>query len=85
MAASKNALAYLLPKHRIGPDGIITAGAGSVHQQTIKVFGQTRPRITFNIDVFKDLLLQWVVQMNVSFRVCEDTTFRALCSYLAAC
>ena len=86
MTTTKNALAHLRLKHCVGPDGIITAGAGSVHQRTIeKAFGQTRPRITFNIDVFKDLLLQWVVQMNVSFRVCEDTTFRSLCSYLAAC
>jgi hypothetical protein len=86
MATTKNALAHLRSKHRVGPNGIITAGAESTYQQTIeKAFGQTRPRIIFNIDVFKDLLLQWIVQMNVSFRVCEDTTFRSLCFYLAAC
>ena len=59
-------------------NGIITAGT-STYQQTIKkVFGQRGPRIVFNIDVFKNLLLQWIVQMNVSFRVCEDVTPSAL-------
>jgi len=85
MATTKNAIAHLRSKHRIGPNGIITAGT-STYQQTIeKAIGQTGPRITFNIDVFKDLLLQWIVQMNVGFRFCEDTTFCLLCSYLAAC
>jgi len=70
MATTKNAIAHLRSKHCISPDGIITVGAGSVHQQTImREFGQTRPLITFNFDVFKDLLLHWVVQMNIGFRV----------------
>jgi hypothetical protein len=86
MATIKNAIAHLRSKHRVGQNGIITAGGESIHQQTIeKAFGQKRPQITFNVGVFKDLLLQWIVQMNVSFRVCEDTSFRSLCSYLAAC
>jgi hypothetical protein len=54
MATTKNALAHLRSKHHVGPNGIITAGAESTHQQTIeKAFSQTRPRIIFNIDVFK--------------------------------
>jgi len=85
MATTKNAIAHLRSKHHVGPNGIITAGTSTYQQMIEKGFGQTGPRIVFNIDVFKDLLLQWIVQMNVSFHVCEDTTFRSLCSYLAAC
>lgn len=86
MKTTKNAIAHLPSKHRIGPDGEIVAEGGTKTQQTIEnAFGQLKPRIIFNIDIFKDLHLQSIVDMNVSFRVCEDTSFCILCSYLAAC
>ena len=86
IAATKNPLAHLQSKRRVGPNGKIITCVEFTHQQTIeKAFGQTRPQITFNIDVFKDLSLQWIMQTNVSFLVREDTTIRSLCSYLAAC
>jgi hypothetical protein len=49
MATTKNAIAYLRSKYRIGPNGIITAGTESTHQQTIeKAFGHTWPQTVFN-------------------------------------
>jgi len=49
------------------------------------MFGNAPPRIIFNEDVFKQLLLQWIVANDISFRMCEDAFFRRLCAYLAAC
>jgi len=42
-------------------------------------------RIIFNEDVFKQLLLQWIVANDISFHMCKDAFFQRLCVYLAAC
>ena len=36
MVTTKNAIAHLRSKHRVGPNGIITPGTESTHQQTIE-------------------------------------------------
>lgn len=54
---------------------------GSLIQQA---FGLTVPKIQFNLDVFKQLLTQWMVGSNVSFHQVQDPSFRLLLSYLTA-
>jgi len=82
---TKNVIEHLRSKHNVGPEGIISAGPTSTQQMIQQALGRSMPRIVFNQDVFKDLLLQWIVDGNVSFRMCELSTFRTLCAYLAAC
>ena len=66
---------------------MISAVQSTAHQQTIQMaFGMgSTPKIEFNADVFKHLMVRWVFKMSISFRACEDDTFRAILSYLAAC
>ncbi|KAF8418288.1 hypothetical protein EV426DRAFT_619566 [Tirmania nivea] len=47
-------------------------------------FGNSTPKIQFNSDVFKQLLVQWMVLSNISFRQVEESSFRLLLSYLAS-
>jgi len=85
MKTTNNVITHLKTKHNIGPEGTIIARTTPA-QQTIQVaFGQSTPRILFNENIFKELLLLWVVDANVSFRMCEQLSFRTLCAYLAAC
>jgi len=85
MKTTKNAITHLKTKHNIGPKGTIITRTTPA-QQTIQVaFGRSTPRILFNENIFKELLLLWVVDANVSFRMCEQPSFRTLCTYLAAC
>ena len=85
VTTTKNAIEHLRVKHRIGPDGPIAIGSTPSQQTIVSMFGNAPPRITFNEDVFKHFLLQWVVAHDISFRMCEDSFFRRLCAYLAAC
>jgi hypothetical protein len=85
VTTTKNAIEHLRVKHRIGPDGPFTTGPRPSQQPIVQMFGMTSPRIIFNEDVFKQLLLPWIVANDISFRMCEDSSFRKLCAYLAAC
>ncbi|RPB22507.1 hypothetical protein L211DRAFT_788718, partial [Terfezia boudieri ATCC MYA-4762] len=49
-----------------------------------QAFGNSTPKIQFNSDVFKQLLVQWMVFSNISFRQVEETSFRLLLSYLTS-
>ena len=49
-----------------------------------QAFGSATPKIHFNLDVFKQLLTQWIVEFNISFHQVENPSFRLLPSYLAA-
>jgi len=83
MKTMKNAITHLKKKHNIGPEGTIIARTTPA-QQTIQVaFGRSTPRILFNKNIFKKLLLLWVVDVNVSFCMCEQPSFHTLCAYLA--
>lgn len=80
---TKNAIEHLRTKHRIGPDGPMAIGSTSAQQTIVSMFGNAPPRIIFNEEVFKHLLLKWIVTNDISFHMCEDSFFRRLCSYLA--
>ena len=63
-------------------------GASSVLKdasQIQKAFGNRTPRIVFNGDIFRMLLLRWIVINNISFRQVNDDAFRTLLTYLSAC
>jgi hypothetical protein len=82
VSTTKNAIDQLKSKHIIGYGSSLDQS----HTQTIeRAFSTRKPTITFNEDVCQQLLLRWIVKMNISFRVCEDESFRTYCSYLAAC
>ena len=49
-----------------------------------QAFGNSIPRIQFNKDFFKQLLIQWIVLCHVSFRQVEESSFRLLLGYLSA-
>lgn len=55
-----------LRTHRLteyGPMELST-GPGIIQQ----AFGNSSPKIQFNIDVFKQLLIQWMVSCHINFR-----------------
>jgi hypothetical protein len=86
VSTTKNTIDHLKSKHSIGYGGEVIKPGPEPHQQTIeRAFSTDKPTITFNEDVCRQLLLRWIVKMNISFRVCEDESFRTYCSYLAAC
>lgn len=54
-----------LKRHQINEHGpILLSGQPSMIEQA---FGHSAPRIQFNHDLFKDLLLRWIIQSNISF------------------
>ena len=68
--------------HQLSEAGPIEleAGANILRQ----AFGNSTPKIQFNIDVFKQLLIQWIISSHISFRQVEEPDFRLLLSYLAS-
>ncbi|RPB21008.1 hypothetical protein L211DRAFT_756219, partial [Terfezia boudieri ATCC MYA-4762] len=42
------------------------------------------PRIQFNSNIFKQLLIQWIVLCHISFRQVEQLSFCLLLSYLSS-
>ncbi|RPB28790.1 hypothetical protein L211DRAFT_763439, partial [Terfezia boudieri ATCC MYA-4762] len=47
-------------------------------------FGNSLPKIQFNSNVFKQLLIQWIVCCHISFHQVEQPSFRLLLNYLTA-
>jgi hypothetical protein len=57
-----------------------------VEEQRIRTaFGNTLPRVAFNITVFRQILIRWIIICNIPFRGVENDSFRLLLGYLAAC
>jgi len=85
--STKNPQEHLRLKHRIDADGVIATSRSTTHQETIQAaFGRSGiPKIEFNTDVYKHLMVCWIFKMSISFRVCDDDSFRAILSYLVAC
>jgi hypothetical protein len=55
-------------------------------QQSLReAFGNTTPRISFNPEVSKAILLRWMAICNIPFKAAENTSFRLLAGYLPAC
>jgi len=83
-ASTKNAISHLRRVHRLGPDGELPTVA--IRQQSLReAFGNTTPRIAFNPEMFKAILLRWMTICNNPFNAVENNSFRLLAGYLAAC
>lgn len=81
-SSTRNMIEHLREKHSIGKKG---ATFMKPQEQKIRVaFGNTMPKLSFNHDLFKQLLVNWIVTTNVSFHQVEDPAFRLLLSYLCA-
>ena len=76
---------HLREYHKVGKDGPIQLQLEKGQIQLEKAFGNTRPQIIFNQEVFRNMLLHWIIQNNISFCAVEQTSFRVLLGYLAAC
>ena len=76
---------HLRESHKVGKQGPIQVQLEKGQIQIEAAFGNTRPQIIFNQEVFRNMLLHWIIQNNISFRAVEQTSFRVLLGYLAAC
>jgi hypothetical protein len=82
--STKNAIIHLHDVHRIGKNGPLPP----VEQEAQRIrlaFGNSLPRVSFNVDVFQELLSRWMALCDVPFVAVEHDCFRLLLSYLAAC
>lgn len=74
---------HLQDVHKVNWDGPRPVEQGQVLLES--VFGKTHSQIVFNADLFKDLLLRWMILNHISFSQVEQSSFRVLLWYLAAC
>jgi len=74
---------HLLDIHRIGKDGPLALEEGQVLIET--AFGKTRPQVMFNSDLFRNLLLRWIIEDHITFSQVEQASFWVLLRYLVAC
>lgn len=82
-SSTRHPMDHLKNKHRIVESGKLPL-LGQRSSVIPQAFGNSSPRIQFNITVFRQLLLQWILLCNISFRQVEHPTFRVLLGYLAA-
>ena len=75
---------HLRESHKVGKQGPIQVQLEKGQIQIEASFRNTRPQIIFNPEVFRYMLLHWIIQNNISFRAVEQTSFRVLLGYLAA-
>jgi len=64
-SSTGNMIEHLHAIHKIGKDGLKPLEQGQVLIET--AFGQTRPQKTFNTDLFRDLLLRWIIKNYITF------------------
>ena len=84
-SSTKNMIEHLHDTHQMTKEGPLTIQLEKGQLRIETAFGNTRPQIIFNKDIFRELLLRWLVINNISFRQVEQGSFRILLGYLAAC
>jgi hypothetical protein len=82
-ASTRNMLDHLRIIHHITKED--QEGSSFAVNRIETAFGNTTAKIVFNKDVFRLLLLRWIIVNNISFRQVQDNAFRALLSYLCSC
>ena len=85
-SSTRNMGDHLQQRHGIttlDPEGSSGPGPGTTEIQ--RAFGNALPRIVFNKEIFRLLLLRWIIINNISFRQVNDNAFRTLLTYLCAC
>jgi hypothetical protein len=75
---------HLRDVHRIDKDGVMDTH-GAVNQRIDKVFGKATKRIEFNLNMFKQLLMRWIIVNHIAFCQVQDSAFRTLLCYFLAC
>jgi len=84
VTGTKNMIDHLHAIHRIDKNGLMDSKE-AITQRIDHAFGKTQQRIDFNIDMFKQHLLRWIILNHITFRQVEDNAFRYLLFYLLAC
>ena len=70
-SSTKHQIEHLLQNHQLNEHGSIPPTGSGPPSIIRQAFGNSHPRIQFNIDLFKDLLLRWMILSNISFaQVC---------------
>ena len=64
-SSTKNMIEHLQEVHNVNRDGAIPIESGQVLIES--AFRKTRPQIIFNVDLFRDLLLWWMILKYISF------------------
>jgi len=57
----------------------------AVTQRIDRVFRKAQQRVAFDVDLFKQLLLRWIIVNDIAFRQVECNAFHHLLYYLLAC
>lgn len=89
-SSTRNMIDHLRLAHGItkdNPEGNRSGNQsmGSSTSRIEEAFGNTPIRVIFNKDIFRLLLLRWIIMNNISFRQVEDESFCTLLVYLCAC
>ena len=66
-SSTKHQIEHLRSHHRMTKFGQLSPRSSEVPNIIRQAFGNSRPRIHFNSDLFKDLLIRWMIQSNISF------------------
>jgi hypothetical protein len=66
VSGTKHMIDHLREAHRIDKVGVMDT-EGVVNQRIDKVFGKATMRIEFNLDMFKQLLLRWIMVNHIAF------------------
>ena len=82
--STKHPIDHLKLSHRMTAKGLLDPNAANGTTLIRQAFGTNTPKLQFNSDIFKQLMVQWMVECHVSFRQVEEPSFRLLMSYLAA-
>jgi len=69
--------------HKVNCEGAIPMEQGQVVIES--TFGKMRLKMVFNSDLFRDLLLRWMVLNHISFSQAEQSSFQVLLLNLVAC
>jgi len=82
---------HLQTIHQVGPSGPLTPTTKKRKRSIAQLYGlpsstdasiESALAASFNFAQFKSLLLRWIVNNHISFRVAEDQTFKDLLLYL---
>jgi hypothetical protein len=73
-SSTKNAIEHLKTIHRIDADGEMEPLADQ-NNRIRAAFGRTLPKVFFNVEFFKVLLVRWVISCNIPFRASSILPF----------
>ena len=82
----RNQIEHLSSAHGVTKDSPNVTVVSSLSSSRITLaFQNAIPKIEFNSDDFRALLIRWIIKNNISFRQVETSEFRYLLQYLVTC